>query len=66
MSASPTAAVACVATWYTDFREDLPKIDVPVPVMRGTNDHILPIEATGARRGTACAGRTRTRSTNTC
>lgn len=49
VSASPTGTVACVSTWYTDFRKDLPKIDVPVLVMHGTADHILPIEATGAR-----------------
>lgn len=49
VGASPTGTVACVATWYTDFREDLPKIDIPVLVMHGTADHILPIEATGAR-----------------
>jgi pimeloyl-ACP methyl ester carboxylesterase len=49
VSASPTGTIACVATWYTDFREDLPKIDIPVLVIHGTDDHILPIEATGAR-----------------
>jgi non-heme chloroperoxidase len=26
----------------TDFRDDLPKIDVPVLVMHGTEDRILP------------------------
>jgi pimeloyl-ACP methyl ester carboxylesterase len=36
-----------VATWHTDFRADLPKIDVPVLVMHGTADPILPIEACG-------------------
>src|SRR5215467_5526034 len=29
-AASATAAVACVPTWLTDFRADLPKIDVPI------------------------------------
>lgn len=42
-------SVACVATWYTDFRADLPKIDIPVLVMHGTADHILPIDACGPR-----------------
>src|SRR5258708_2310413 len=32
VTASATAAVACIATWATDFRADLPKIDVPVLV----------------------------------
>jgi pimeloyl-ACP methyl ester carboxylesterase len=47
--ASPTGTIACVPTWHTDFRADLPKIDVPVLVMHGTADHILPIEACGPR-----------------
>ena len=29
-SASAAAAVACIPTWETDFRGDLPKIDVPI------------------------------------
>jgi pimeloyl-ACP methyl ester carboxylesterase len=41
--------VACVASWYTDFRADLPKIGVPVLVLHGTEDRILPIEACGPR-----------------
>jgi pimeloyl-ACP methyl ester carboxylesterase len=47
--ASPSASYACVDTWLTDFRADLPKIDVPVLVVRGTEDRILPFEATAAR-----------------
>ena len=47
--ASPFASYACVDTWLTDFREDLPKIDVPVLVVHGTDDRILPFEATAAR-----------------
>jgi non-heme chloroperoxidase len=46
---SPYATYACVETWTTDFREDLPKIDVPVLVLHGTEDRILPFEATAAR-----------------
>ena len=45
-SSSPHAASACVPTWLTDFREDLLKIDVPVLVLHGTEDRILPIGAT--------------------
>ena len=33
----------------TDFRGDLPKIDVPTLVLHGTQDRILPFEATAAR-----------------
>jgi non-heme chloroperoxidase len=47
--ASPYATFACVETWLTDFRADLAKIDVPVLVVHGTEDRILPFEATAAR-----------------
>jgi non-heme chloroperoxidase len=49
VSASPAGTIACVPTWHTDFRADLPKIDIPVLVMHGTADRILPIEACGPR-----------------
>ena len=49
VSASPAGTIACVPTWHTDFRADLPKIDIPVLVLHGTEDRILPIEACGAR-----------------
>jgi non-heme chloroperoxidase len=47
--ASPYASYACVDTWLTDFRGDLPKNDVPTLVVHGTADRILPFEATAAR-----------------
>jgi non-heme chloroperoxidase len=47
--ASPYASYACVDTWLTDFREDLPKNDVPTLVVHGTADRILPFEATAQR-----------------
>ena len=46
---SPYATYACVDTWLTDFRADLPKIDVPTLVVHGTEDRILPYEATAKR-----------------
>ena len=46
-AASATAAVACIPTWKTDFRQDLPKIDVPVLVVHGDADRILPFPNTG-------------------
>jgi non-heme chloroperoxidase len=46
---SPFASYACVDTWLTDFRPDLAKIDVPVLIMHGTEDRILPFEVTAAR-----------------
>jgi non-heme chloroperoxidase len=49
VGASPHAAHACVDTWLTDFRADLPKIDVPVLLCHGDADRILPIDATANR-----------------
>ncbi len=45
----PYASYACIDTWLTDFRGDLPKIDVPVLAVHGTADRVLPFEATTAR-----------------
>ena len=47
--ASATACLACVATWYEDFRQDLARIDVPTLVMQGDADRIVPIGASGLR-----------------
>jgi non-heme chloroperoxidase len=49
VTASATAAVACIGTWTTDFRDDLPKIDVPVLVIQGDADQVLPLDKTGQR-----------------
>jgi non-heme chloroperoxidase len=49
VGASAFAAYACVNTWLTDFRADLPKIDVPVLLVHGDADRILPYPATAAR-----------------
>lgn len=49
VAASPAGTIACVATWHTDFRADLPKIGIPVLVLHGSADRILPIEACGPR-----------------
>ncbi|HEX3489423.1 MAG TPA: alpha/beta hydrolase [Streptosporangiaceae bacterium] len=47
--ASPYATYACVDTWLTDFRGDLPRIDVPLLVVHGTEDRILPFDSTARR-----------------
>jgi non-heme chloroperoxidase len=44
--ASWFASSAAVPTWITDFRGDIPKIDVPSLILHGTADNILPIDAT--------------------
>lgn len=54
--ASPVGTSACVRTWYTDFRADLPRIDVPTLVMHGDADRILPIAATGIKTHEAIKG----------
>jgi non-heme chloroperoxidase len=48
-AASPHATYVCVDSWLTDFRDDLPKSDVPTLVVHGTEDRILPIAATADR-----------------
>ncbi|MEU6158361.1 alpha/beta hydrolase [Streptomyces sp. NPDC047130] len=40
------AASAAPSTWYTDFRADIPAIDVPALILHGTADRILPAEGT--------------------
>jgi len=46
---SAFATVACIPTWYTDFRPDLDRIDIPTLVMHGDQDRIVPIDAAGAK-----------------
>jgi hypothetical protein len=45
----PDATLACIDSWLTDFRADLPKIDIPVLAVHGTADRVLPFEVTAAR-----------------
>jgi non-heme chloroperoxidase len=49
VTASATAAVACIGTWTTDFRDDLPRIDVPILVLHGDADQVLPLDKTASR-----------------
>jgi non-heme chloroperoxidase len=46
---SAISTYECVDNWLTDFRDDVAKIDVPMLVVHGTEDRILPFEATAAR-----------------
>ena len=46
---SAISSWALIPTWTTDFRADIPKIDVPTLIVHGTADRILPIEATSRR-----------------
>ena len=54
--ASPKGTLECVQAWLTDFRKDLERIDVPVLVIHGDDDRILPIAATGKRTAGMVAG----------
>ena len=47
VSSSATAFLACVDTWLEDFRGDITKINIPLLVIQGDADKILPIDATG-------------------
>jgi non-heme chloroperoxidase len=49
VDASPYATYQVVDTWLEDFRQDVARIDVPVLVVHGTADRILPFEATAKR-----------------
>jgi non-heme chloroperoxidase len=49
VGASATGVVACIPTWETDFRADLPRIDIPVLIVQGDADRILPFPNTGKR-----------------
>jgi non-heme chloroperoxidase len=49
VAASAAATVACIPTWETDFRADLPRIDVPMLVIQGDDDRVLPYPKTGER-----------------
>ena len=48
-TASPRGTLDCVSAWLTDFRGDLRSIDVPVLVIHGDADRIVPFTASGKR-----------------
>jgi non-heme chloroperoxidase len=43
---SAKAFADCVPAWLTDFRSDVQRIDVPVLMVHGDQDRILPIQST--------------------
>ena len=43
---SPYSSVWAVSTWFTDWRADIDKIDVPALIMHGTGDLNVPIDIT--------------------
>ena len=49
LSASANAAVGCVTACLEDFRADLASISIPVLVIHGDQDRVLPYEVTSRR-----------------
>ncbi|WP_319459082.1 alpha/beta hydrolase [Micromonospora sp. RTP1Z1] len=47
--ASAKGTYDSVTAWQTDFRGDLPRIDVPVLIVQGDKDNVLPYPKTGQR-----------------
>ncbi|MGC5052517.1 alpha/beta fold hydrolase [Micromonospora sp. DT48] len=47
--ASAFATYHCVDAWGTDFRADVSRIDVPVLIVQGDQDNVLPYPKTGQR-----------------
>jgi non-heme chloroperoxidase len=58
VAASPHAAIACVDTWGTDFRNDVAKINIPTLIIHGDNDRIVPFVNSGKILATRIAGST--------
>lgn len=56
VGASAKGTLDCVTAWYTDFRQDLPRIDVPTLIIHGDADRILPIDVTGIPSSKAIKG----------
>src|SRR5215469_15338257 len=44
--ASPIATLKCICTWWSDFRPDVAKINVPALIIHGDADRTLPLEGT--------------------
>jgi non-heme chloroperoxidase len=49
LAASAFGTVACIPTWETDFRADVAKLDVPMLLVQGDADRVLPYPNTGKR-----------------
>jgi pimeloyl-ACP methyl ester carboxylesterase len=55
--ASKAAAIACMTAFgTTDFRDDLPKVSVPVLVLHGDSDQNVPFKGSGQRTHQAIQG----------
>ena len=50
VGASAIGTLACVDAWIEDFRQDIPRNDVPTLILHGDADRILPPDATSRRQ----------------
>ncbi|WP_435299173.1 alpha/beta fold hydrolase [Timonella sp. A28] len=48
-SSGTIASIKAPFTWLEDFRQDIPAVTVPSLIVHGTEDNILPIDATARR-----------------
>lgn len=48
-AASPIGTLACIRTWMEDFRADVSRVDVPVLLIHGDADRVLPYPKTSPR-----------------
>jgi non-heme chloroperoxidase len=44
---SAAAALGCARAWREDFRADLKRISVPILIVQGSHDRVMPLTATG-------------------
>jgi non-heme chloroperoxidase len=49
VAASPKGTLDCVDAWLTDFRKDLSHANIPVLVIHGDSDRIVPLPFSGKR-----------------
>jgi pimeloyl-ACP methyl ester carboxylesterase len=56
VGASAKGAYDCVGAWYTDFRADLAKFDLPTLVVHGDADRIVPLAISGQRTAALVKG----------
>ena len=54
--ASPIGTLKCICTWWSDFRPDVAKINVPALIVHGGADRTLPLEGTSKRLQQAIRG----------
>ena len=50
IGASPIGTVACVDSWVEDFRNDIPRNDIPTMIIHGDDDRLLSPDLTSRRQ----------------